>query len=174
MCFDGNAAEHLVERTPEIVEDRANRDVERCRDIRENITPDLYSIRVDVFDRFVQARWVRHGGSSGLVTGKFDRCEDIEIRGGFEKLVDFDLEIIDLGFGPFDLGETFQKRTRFHDIESVMAKDDDIQRTKALMGALVRMKPQPHEEMKVSNSKAKKPKSLAKKRASASSKPKNA
>jgi hypothetical protein len=38
-----------------------------------------------------------------------------------------------------------------------MAKNDDIQRTKALMNALVRMKPKPHEDMKVGK-KAKKSK----------------
>jgi hypothetical protein len=44
-----------------------------------------------------------------------------------------------------------------------MSKTDDLAGTKSLMGALVRMKPKPHEEMKVGNPKAKKPKSPAKK-----------
>jgi len=52
-----------------------------------------------------------------------------------------------------------------------MAKSDDLKETKALMGALVRMKPKPHEDMKV-GSKPKKAKSVSKKRAS--SKPKTA
>jgi hypothetical protein len=41
-------------------------------------------------------------------------------------------------------------------------KPDDIEKTKKLMGALVRMKPKPHEEMKVG--KKKKPKRKAKKK----------
>jgi hypothetical protein len=32
-------------------------------------------------------------------------------------------ELIDFGFGPYDLGETFdERRFRFHDINGVMAK----------------------------------------------------
>jgi hypothetical protein len=50
-------------------------------------------------------------------------------------------------------------------------KGDDLKGTKSLMGALVRMKPKPHEEMKVGRIKPK-AKRAAKKRAS--SKPKNA
>jgi hypothetical protein len=53
-----------------------------------------------------------------------------------------------------------------------MTKLDDLKGTKNLMGALVRMKPKPHEEMKIGKAKAKKAKSPAKKRAS--SKPKTA
>jgi hypothetical protein len=49
-------------------------------------------------------------------------------------------------------------------------KRDDLGETKRLMGALVRMKPKQHEEMKVGKKKA--AKASAKKRAS--SKPKNA
>jgi hypothetical protein len=48
----------------------------------------------------------------------------------------------------------------------------ELDDTKRLMGALVRMKPKQHEEMKVGKAKTKKAKSPAKK--SASSKPKNA
>lgn len=50
-----------------------------------------------------------------------------------------------------------------------MAKSD-LDETKKLMGALVRMKPKPHDEMKIGNSKAKKTKSPAKKRASSTRK----
>jgi len=46
-----------------------------------------------------------------------------------------------------------------------MAKPDDLRGAKALMGALVRMKPKPHEEMKVGK-KAKKAKRKKKPRAS--------
>jgi hypothetical protein len=52
------------------------------------------------------------------------------------------------------------------------SKGDNFADTKRLMGALVRMKPKPHEDMKLGKAKAKKAKSPAKKRAS--SKPKNA
>ena len=52
------------------------------------------------------------------------------------------------------------------------ANEKSLQETKRLMGALMRMKPKPHEEMKVGNATAKKAKSLVKKRAS--SKPKTA
>jgi hypothetical protein len=38
-----------------------------------------------------------------------------------------------------------------------MAQDGDIEKTKSLMGALVRMKPKPHDEMKIGK-KAKKSK----------------
>ena len=51
-----------------------------------------------------------------------------------------------------------------------MAKPDDLKETKNLMGALVRMKPKQHDEMKLGKAKAKTAKSPAKKRAS--SKPK--
>jgi len=34
-----------------------------------------------------------------------------------------------------------------------MAKSDDLEKTRRLMGALVRMKPKPHEEMKVGKKK---------------------
>jgi len=51
-----------------------------------------------------------------------------------------------------------------------MAKPDDLKGTKSLMGALVRMKPKQHDEMKIGKAKAKKAKSPAKKRVS--SKPK--
>jgi hypothetical protein len=34
-----------------------------------------------------------------------------------------------------------------------MAKPDELERTKRLMGSLVRMKPKPHEEMKVGKKK---------------------
>jgi hypothetical protein len=47
-----------------------------------------------------------------------------------------------------------------------MAKDDVLAGTKNLMGALVRMQPKQHDEMKLGKSKAKKAKSPAKKRAS--------
>jgi hypothetical protein len=45
-------------------------------------------------------------------------------------------------------------------------KPNDLAGTKNLMGALVRMKPKPHEEMKVGKPKSKKTKRAAKKRAS--------
>jgi hypothetical protein len=54
----------------------------------------------------------------------------------------------------------------------MVGKPDDLKKTKALMGALLRMKPKQHDEMKIGNHKVKKTKSLAKKRAS--SKPKTA
>jgi len=38
-----------------------------------------------------------------------------------------------------------------------MMTDKTLEKTKSLMGALVRMKPKPHEEMKVGKKKAKKP-----------------
>jgi hypothetical protein len=38
-----------------------------------------------------------------------------------------------------------------------MAKSSELDQTKRLMGALVRMKPKPHEEMKVRKKKKKKP-----------------
>lgn len=44
-----------------------------------------------------------------------------------------------------------------------MSKSDDLNETKALMGALVRMKPKPHEDMKLGKAKAKKAKSPARK-----------
>jgi hypothetical protein len=47
-----------------------------------------------------------------------------------------------------------------------MAKPDDLSGTKSLMGALVRMKPKPHEDMKVGRVKPKKAKPSAKKNAS--------
>jgi len=47
-----------------------------------------------------------------------------------------------------------------------MAKSrDDLQETKALMGALVRMKPKPHEKMKVGKKAKKKMKRAVKHRA---------
>ena len=164
MGLNGDGAEHLVQRTAQVMQNSANGHIQGCGNVRENITPDFDTIRIDVFDRFMQARWIGHRGSSRLVSGKFDRSEDVEIGSGLEQSTDLDLEIVDFGFGPFDLGETFSKRRfRFHDIAAFMAKTDDMQQTKALMGALVRMKPKPHEEMKIGNSKAKKPKSPAKK-----------
>jgi hypothetical protein len=46
-----------------------------------------------------------------------------------------------------------------------MAKPDDLKGAKALMGALVRMKPKPHEEMKVGKKgAAKKPKKASPKK----------
>ena len=48
----------------------------------------------------------------------------------------------------------------------------DIDATKRLMGALMRMKPKSHEDMKIGTAKTKTAKKLAKKRAS--SRPKNA
>jgi hypothetical protein len=42
-------------------------------------------------------------------------------------------------------------------------KPGDIEKTKALMGALVRMKPKPHEEMKVGKKAKKKPVKKARK-----------
>lgn len=39
-----------------------------------------------------------------------------------------------------------------------MSGDGDLQNTKRLMGALVRMKPKPHEDMKVGKTKKKKAK----------------
>jgi hypothetical protein len=51
-----------------------------------------------------------------------------------------------------------------------MAKPNDLEATKNLMGALVRMKPKQHDEMKIGKAKGRKAKSPAKKRAS--SKPK--
>jgi hypothetical protein len=72
------------------------------------------------------------------------------MRISLEKGFNVDFELVNFGFGPFDLGSTAQKRRfRFHDIESIMAKDDDLKATKNLMGALVRMKPKQHEDMKV-------------------------
>jgi hypothetical protein len=50
-----------------------------------------------------------------------------------------------------------------------MAKPDDLKGTKSLMGALVRMKPKPHEEMKVGRGKPKSRRAVKKR---ASSKPK--
>jgi len=43
-----------------------------------------------------------------------------------------------------------------------MAKPDDLKGTKNLMGALLRMKPKPHEEMKVGKKAKKKSKSKKK------------
>jgi len=51
-----------------------------------------------------------------------------------------------------------------------MNAPDDLKGTKGLMGALVRMRPKPYEEMKIGKPKAKRTESRAKKRAS--SKPK--
>lgn len=56
--------------------------------------------------------------------------------------------------------------------KSSMAKPDDLKGTKSLMGALVRMKPKPHDDMKVGKAKPKRTK-LSAKRVS-SSNPKNA
>jgi hypothetical protein len=53
-----------------------------------------------------------------------------------------------------------------------MAKPNNLEATKQLMGALLRMKPKQHDEMKLGKAKAKKTKSPAKKRAF--SKPKTA
>jgi hypothetical protein len=61
-----------------------------------------------------------------------------------EPLLDGGIELLDFGVGPFDLSVGPNKRILFHDIDSIMAKDD-LKETKALMGALVRMKPKPHE-----------------------------
>lgn len=44
------------------------------------------------------------------------------------------------------------------------SKSEEIEETKRLMGALVRMKPKPHEDMKLGKSKPKKTKSPRKKR----------
>jgi hypothetical protein len=54
-----------------------------------------------------------------------------------------------------------------------MIKQDDLRQTKKLMGALLRMPPKPHSEMKLGKPTAKTVKSPAKKRA-ASAKPKTA
>jgi hypothetical protein len=53
-----------------------------------------------------------------------------------------------------------------------MTKPDDLGGARSLMGALVRMKPKQHDEMRLGKAKAKKAKSPAKKRAP--SKPKTA
>lgn len=54
-----------------------------------------------------------------------------------------------------------------------MTKQSGLNETKRLMGALVRMKPKPHEEMRL-KSKVKKAKSPRQKRRDASAKPKTA
>jgi len=45
-----------------------------------------------------------------------------------------------------------------------MAKPNDLDETKRLMGALVRMKPKPHEEMKIGKKRTKKKRAAKKKR----------
>jgi hypothetical protein len=54
--------------------------------------------------------------------------------------------------------------------------DNDLDKTKKLMGALVRQPPKPHDEMKIGKPRTKKAKSPARKRASgaASAKPRSA
>src|ERR1035437_5736604 len=49
---------------------------------------------------------------------------------------DSGIEFLDFGICPFDFGVKRNKRLRFHDIESIMAKNDDLTGTKNLMGAL--------------------------------------
>jgi hypothetical protein len=44
-----------------------------------------------------------------------------------------------------------------------MMAEDDLRKTKALMGALLRMPPKPHSEMKIGKSKLKRKKKNAKK-----------
>lgn len=173
VSFQSNGAEHLIERATEIMQNRVNGYIEGGGNFGDSIAPDFDTISIDVTDRFLEARRVRQRSSSRFIPGEFNRCEDVQFGGDLEKPVNLDLEIVDFGFGPFDLGETFQKRRfRFHDIGSVMTKNDELQQTKALMGALVRMKPKPHEEMKV-GPKKKRAKSVSKKHA-AVSKPKTA
>lgn len=84
------------------------------------------------------------------------------IRVSTKKTVGSELEFIDLGFGPFDLGEARrERRFRFHDIESVMSKNDvtkdpEFQR---VLGNLLKMPPKPHSKMKLGKRNPKKAKS---------------
>jgi hypothetical protein len=132
---------HVIERLPEILQDVFGRRDHSLRDIaRAELICFLRSLRIDA-------------GPYG-----------VSIRS--EPLLNCGIELLDVGIGPFDLSVRPDKGFRFHDIESIMAKDDDLKATKNLMGALVRMRPKQHDEMKIGKPKAKKAKSRAKKRAS--------
>ncbi len=140
-----NFCEHLIKRRSNIVDGVGGNGLKVWWDALGNEAPCL-PIEIDIGPDFIRARCVE----------------------GF----DADIQLGDESFGPFQFGDTEGQRFTVHDLESIMAKSDDLKATKALMGALVRMKPKQHDEMKIGNSKAKKAKSLVKKRAS--SKPKTA
>jgi hypothetical protein len=101
----GEGCEHLVKRLSEGGEDLPGKNIKPRGDARRFQTRDLDSIRIEF------------GRNSMRISS--------------EKGFDLGFEIINFGFGPFDLGEATEKRRfRFHDIESIMAEDDDLKATK--------------------------------------------
>jgi hypothetical protein len=113
---DREGRKHLVQWRSQIMQKVADPDVQRCRNGGGDEAPDLNSIRVDVGRDFVNARWIEAGERTcGPVPGKLTGRREVESRDG-RQLIDDGGEIIDFGFGPFDLGETLNERPyRFHD-----------------------------------------------------------
>jgi hypothetical protein len=116
------------------VEDGTHGHVEGGVNLRGRVTPDLDAMIIDV----------------GAKT----------ISGRLEKGIDPIVQIVDLGFGPFDLRKGCEERRfRFHDIGWIMSKsekDVDETRLSEVAKRLLSMPPKPREESRLRKHKTKK------------------
>jgi hypothetical protein len=114
---DDNLGQHLIERGPQVMEDfpGSHREIVRKLACELKAPNFLSGLGITFGNDFVSC------------------CCEKGFNGG--------IEIVDLGFGPLDLGEgRYKRRFKIHDVESIMTKDDDLKGTKGLMGALLSLR----------------------------------